>query len=297
MFCAVSVDRLFDKPIIYYTENVKTLSIGSWGCNFRCPGCQNAGLSWSETGLGIGAVELNPDQIIDLAKENCCRGICYTYNEPAILLESIEKIAGKARENGLFNILVTNSTLTVKSAQRIARYTDAVAADIKSLEDAFFYAYCGAKGIPNVTRKILDCIRTFHEAGCHLEIRTNIIPGGNDREENLHGIASWIRVNLGSEIPWHVTRFFPANKLMDIGRTPIRILLKAQQIGLDEGLKYVLPHFSKGCDCAGEKQMIGSQGETNPLQFHPCCKKSFSAFKDIIAFKDQSSFGRSETSC
>ncbi len=266
---AIKADYLFDKPIIHFRKNAKVLSIGSWGCNFRCLGCQNVNLSWSVTGENLGSMEMTSQEIVDMALKNNCDGICYTYNEPAILLETVEKISSLAIEKGLFNVFVTNSSLTERSVKRISRYIDAVAADIKSLEDDFYYEYCGAKGIPDVAAKILRCIRAFSESGRHVEVRTNIIPGANDQEENYHGIASWIRDNLGYTTPWHITRFFPANKLLHIGQTPVASMFRAQQIGILEGLKYVHTFPDKGCDCAEETDLVEKNGIH---EIHDCCK-------------------------
>ncbi len=268
---AVSFDFLFDKPIKHFRENGKLLSLGSWGCNFRCLGCQNAKLSWSETGSDLSFMEMTPDAVIDLALANNCSGICYTYNEPAILTESVEEIAGRAREKGLFNVIVTNSTLTEKSARRISGFIDTVAADIKSLSDEFYYEYCGATGIPDVTNKILNCIRTFHEAGNHVEVRTNIIPGANDQKENFHVVASWIRDNLGENTPWHLTRFFPSHKLSQLGATSLGTLVDAQTAGTEEGLKFTYIYPDKGCDCAKETSLVKQQPEKTSS--HCCCEK------------------------
>ena len=253
---AVLADFLFDKPILHYAENMKVLSIGSWGCNLRCLGCQNSRLSWSATGEGLRSRELSPPQVVSLARELDCGGIAFTYNEPAILLESVEAVSGAARHAGLANLLVTNSTSTPASALRIAPLMEAVAADIKSMDDAFYFRYCGAEGIRNPAQKILECIRTFHEAGCHLEIRTNIIPGANDGEEGLAAVAGWIRTALGPDVPWHVTRFFPAHKLDTLIPTPAKTLWRAREIGKKAGLRHVHAHASKGCDCAPEESLV-----------------------------------------
>ncbi len=268
---AVSFDFLFDKPIKHFRENGKLLSLGSWGCNFRCLGCQNAKLSWAETGYDLGFRELSPDEAVDLSVANNCTGICYTYNEPAILPESIEEIACRAKEKGLYNVLVTNSTLTEKSAKRISGFIDTVAADIKSLSDEFYYEYCGATGIPDVTARILSCIRTFHDAGTHVEVRTNIIPGANDQKENFHGIASWIRDNLGEKTPWHLTRFFPSHKLSQLSSTSLETLVEAQTAGIKEGLMFTYIYPDKGCDCAKETSLVKPEPEKTSA--HCCCEK------------------------
>jgi pyruvate formate lyase activating enzyme len=270
-FNAILVDSLFDKPVTHYMENAKVLSVGSWGCNFRCLGCQNVNLSWSVTGQNLGYMDINPAEIVSMALKNECMGICYTYNEPAILLETVEKIAAEAHEKGIFNVFVTNSTLTEKSVKRISGNIDAVAADIKSMDDDFYYDYCGAEGIPDVAEKILLCIRSFYNAGCHVEVRTNIIPGLNESEETYRGIASWIRDNLSYNTPWHITRFFPANKLNHISQTEAESMLKAQKIGFDEGLKFVHVYLDKGCDCAKKSCLVNQEDVPETGSGHCCC--------------------------
>jgi pyruvate formate lyase activating enzyme len=272
-FNAILIDCLFDKPIINFRENTKVLSLGSWGCNFRCLGCQNVNLSWTETGNCLGFREMTAEDVIDMALKNGCKGICFTYNEPAILIETIENVSYKARENGLFNVFVTNCTLTEKSAKRISGCIDAVAADIKSLKDDFYYEYCGAKGIPDVANKILRCIKAFYDEGSHVEVRTNIIPGANAQKENYHAIASWIRDNMDINTPWHITRFFPANRLSHISQTPTESLLQARQAGFDEGLKNVHTFPDKGCDCAKEICMVESVKVNEAASSHCCCEK------------------------
>jgi pyruvate formate lyase activating enzyme len=265
-FNAITVDYLFDKPITHFSENVKVLSIGSWGCNLRCLGCQNIELSWNVTGKGLGFREMKTEEIVDMAMQNDCKGICYTYNEPAILLEAVAEIASAAKMKDLFNVFVTNSTLTEGSVEIISHNIDAVAADIKSLRDEFYYTYCGADGIAEVAEKILHCIKAFYDSGCHVEVRTNIIPGGNDQEENYHNIAGWIRDNLSPATPWHITRFFPANKLSHLTPTSEESLLKAQKAGIAEGLENVYTYSDKGCDCAKESSLVKPST-------HCCCNK------------------------
>lgn len=271
--CALAVDSLFDKPIRNFAGNARILSLGSWGCNFRCRGCQNHRLSWTTSGEGLDYIEMDPEAVVGLALERGCAGVATTFNEPAVLIEDVEDLAAAARRAGLFNVFVTNSTLTVRSARRIAPWLDAVAADIKSLEDDFYDRYCGAGGIERPAEKVLACIRAFHQAGCHVEVRTNVVPGGNDRESDLRGISRWIKENLGTETPWHITRFFPAHELAHISPTPTRTLREARRIGLTEGLKHVYAYPGKGCDCAGDSAMIGSdEAEERPASSGcKCC--------------------------
>ena len=263
------IDRLFQKPIIHFGPDFPILSIGSWGCNFRCLGCQNVRLSWTTTGEGVKTIDLDPGVIVRMAQARRCRGIGYTYNEPAIQIEFVEETARQARASGLINVFVTNSTLTCSSIDRLAPWIDAVAADIKSYDDGFYHKYCGAQGIIDVAAKIRRCIRRFKDAGCHVEVRTNIIPGANEAEDELRRIAEWIRESLSPETPWHLTRYFPSH-LLNTGKTPAKMLFRAQTIGREEGLAFVHVHLSKGCDCAGDACLVHEAADADPSP-PSCC--------------------------
>lgn len=51
---------------------------------------------------------------------------------------------------------------------------------------------------------------------------------------------------LGEDVPWHLSRFFPSYKMEHWQETPIRSLLRARDVGREEGLRYVylgnVPH-------------------------------------------------------
>jgi len=271
-YSAVRIDRLFEKPIIHWGPDIRLLSLGSWGCNFRCPGCQNAALSWSRDGAGLGAIKLDPAAAVRMALENSCRGLGFTFNEPAVWLDPLAETAAEAHRKGLLAVLVTNSTLTESAARRIAPLIDAVAADLKSMDDGFYRSYCGADGIPNVAAKVRACISLFRRAGCHVEVRTNIIPGGNDNLEDLIRIAGWILDNLGPETPWHVTRFFPTHELRATAPTPTRTLLNAQRLGLRAGLHRVHAHYARGCDCAPASALLDPGTDGKAPYSLDCCR-------------------------
>jgi len=63
------------------------------------------------------------------------------------------------------------------------------------------------------------------------------IPSLNDSEENFRKIAKFIK-NLDDGIPWHVIRFHPAYKLIDLPPTPVSILDKVYPyvLALNESL-------------------------------------------------------------
>jgi len=251
----ISVDLIEDKPFYFFKHGTKCLSIGTYGCNFRCKGCQNAELSWGTSVLDKLLNENNavqymyPEKIVEIAIENSCSGIAFTFNEPAIWLEYVVDVAKLAKSKGLYTVYVTNSFISQESLNVLGPYIDALATDIKSTKNEFYQDVCSIK-IQTVKNVLNSISYAYKKWNIHIETRTNVIPGYNDDSQTLKEIALWIKENLGFESPWHITKFFPAHKFSHIKETSMKTLKKAQKIGLEAGLKNVSIIAKKGCDCA-----------------------------------------------
>jgi pyruvate formate lyase activating enzyme len=112
---------------------------------------------------------------------------------------------------------------------------DAINFDVKGDAKAV-ERYCKAD-----VDKVWKNITEARKMGIHVEITTLVIPGINDDEECLRGIAG--RIKEIGDIPWHVTQYYPDYKAFEIGlypkRTPVKILENAWRIGKEQGLRYV----------------------------------------------------------
>ncbi|MDQ1268184.1 MAG: pyruvate formate lyase activating enzyme, partial [Campylobacterota bacterium] len=177
--------------------------------------------------------ELPPEKIVELAIENGCESIAYTYNEPIVFFEYTYDTAKIAHEKGLKNIYVTSGYETRKAIDLLAPYIDGMNIDIKSFSDEFYQEICGARLKP-----VLEAVKYAHEKGIWVEITTLLIPGKNDSDEEIRGIAKFIAA-LDTSMPWHLSAFHPMYKMLDVPRTPESTLLRAYKIGVEEGLKYV----------------------------------------------------------
>jgi pyruvate formate lyase activating enzyme len=142
-------------------------------------------------------------------------------------------VAKLAHNSGIKNVFVTNGYVTEEALREVAPFLHAANMDLKSFSDEFYMSNCGAKLQP-----ILQAIKLHKELGIWIEITTLVIPTLNDSEENFVAIAEFIR-DLGVQIPWHVSRFYPAYNLIDLPPTPVKTLRKAREIGLNAGLRYV----------------------------------------------------------
>jgi pyruvate formate lyase activating enzyme len=231
------VSPIEKKPLFHFYPGSQWLSLGTLGCNFRCPGCQNWDIAHAKTDLSKYQVEyITPEESVDLAKRYNCKGISWTYNEPTVWFEYTLDGARLAKENGLLTNYVTNGFITKEALDLIGPYLDVFRVDLKGFSDDFYKRVCHVddfRGILEVTK------RAKEKWGMWVEIITNVIPGYSDDEKQLRGIASWIKNDLGEDTPWHVTQFVPHLELLHIPTTPISTLVKAREIGLKEGLQYV----------------------------------------------------------
>ncbi|HCX86441.1 MAG TPA: AmmeMemoRadiSam system radical SAM enzyme [Gammaproteobacteria bacterium] len=249
---AMAVGAIEDKPVRHYRPGTQVLSVGSYGCSFRCGGCHNLEISWGTEALDAlargesRAAFVPPDQLVLAALESGVQGIAFTYSEPAVWLEYVLDVAAAAHDQGLDTVYVSNSFVTDEALALLRGKIDVLCSDIKSMDDTFYQNICARASVDQV----LKSIRTAQDFGIHVETRTNVIPGYNDNDENIGAIAQWIHDNLGSESPWHVTRFHPAYRMMDVPSTPVESLEEAARLGRERGLEQVYIYADKGCDCA-----------------------------------------------
>ncbi|MBM4284662.1 MAG: AmmeMemoRadiSam system radical SAM enzyme [Deltaproteobacteria bacterium] len=232
---AANLDPIEKKPLFHFLPGSLSYSIATVGCNFMCLHCQNFDISQYPRRHGgriIGEAR-TPQMIVDDAVLSGSAGISYTYTEPTVFMEFAQDVGELARRRGLKNVFVSNGFMTAESAGACAGFLDADNVDLKSFRDDFYRKVCKARLTP-----VLETIERLHRAGVWLEVTTLVIPGLNDSPEELGEIARFLR-SLSPGIPWHVSAFHPTHEMLDRPRTPAATLLKAREIGLAAGLRYV----------------------------------------------------------
>jgi pyruvate formate lyase activating enzyme len=259
------------KPLFHFYPGSRWLSMGSLGCNFLCPGCQNWEIAHAEPeGQTVTTSCLSPTDSVKLVLERGCKGVSWTYNEPTLWLEYTLDSAKLAKDQGLLTNYVTNGYMSPEALDLIGPYLDAYRVDLKGFSEETY------RRIARVSRfrGILEVIeRAKTKWGMHVEIITNLIPGLNDREEELMNLASWISDHLSRETPWHVTRFVPHLRLSHLPPTPVGKLERAREIGIEQGLKYVyignVPgHSAENTYCPGCGRLIIERSNYTIVQYH-----------------------------
>ncbi|HEX78026.1 MAG TPA: AmmeMemoRadiSam system radical SAM enzyme [Dehalococcoidia bacterium] len=233
---SISANPIEKKPLFHFYPGSTALTVGTWSCNFTCPWCQNYEISKSPQSIGKGRY-LSPEDFIELTTRYHCQGTSISLNEPTLLLEYSLDIFELAKGAGYYNTFVTNGYMTPQALQALIQHgLDAMNIDIKGDTEAVS-RLCHAD-VAKVWRNAVEAKRH----GVWVEITTLVIPGVNDKEETLRGIARKIKGELGDETPWHTTGYYPAYRFRDelfTPPTPLKSLEKAREIGKGEGLKYV----------------------------------------------------------
>jgi len=229
------VDPVEKKPLYHFFPGSMAYSIATPGCNFHCIFCQNWNISQlTDKNFLTAGQKANPEQIVRNAIRSGCTSIAYTYTEPTIFFEYTFDTARLAKENGLKNIYVSNGYMTYEMLDMIHPYLDAVNIDLKAFRDKTYRHFTGARLQP-----VLDNLKKIKQLGIWLEVTSLIIPGVNDDPAEISDMAAFVSDELGSDVPWHISRFFPAYKMKEVPPTPVETLLSAKETGLKAGLYYV----------------------------------------------------------
>ncbi len=232
---AANADPIEKKPLFHVYPGSVAFSIATAGCNFHCLHCQNWAISQVEpAGPAARSFSLPPGRVVESAVSAGARSVAYTYTEPTIFIEYVLATARLALEAGLANVLVTNGYQTPEALDLLAPLVAAANVDLKAFDDRFYRRVCGARLAP-----ILASLAGLKARGVWVEVTTLIIPGLNDDPVKLEALARWIAAELGPETPWHVSRFFPTYRLIDLDPTPAETIARAVAIGHGAGLSHV----------------------------------------------------------
>ena len=212
---SLALDPIEKKPLNRFYPGTWILSMGSYGCNLRCPFCQN--FSISQNGRdAFPPVIATPEQLAAKAAELKSRnniGIAFTYNEPLLSWEFIRDTGRLVHENGQKNVVVTNGNFSVEIAENLAGIVDAYNIDLKGFTPEWYRKLGG--DLETVKAFITEAVKN-----AHVELTALIVPGENDTPEEMEAIARWI-ASLSPDIPLHVSKFFPRWNMVDRNETPV----------------------------------------------------------------------------
>jgi len=271
--CALNIGPIEKLPLYHVQPGSLRLNLATAGCNLSCRNCQNWQLS-QRTPEEVKSLDLSPEEVVNNALADRVSFISFTYTEPTIFYEYMFDISKLAKSAGYKTLLNTNGFINPEPLKALLQYIDAVNIDLKGFTPEFYQENCSGELEP-----VLGSLKLVKEEGVHLEIVNLVIPSLNDDMEKVKEMCLWIKENLGTDVPLHFSRFFPAYRLTKLSPTPVETLEEARRIALEMGLKYVYignvsghPANNTFCPRCGEKLVgrIGLAVTENNLQQGRC---------------------------
>lgn len=232
LFSAINLDPIEKKPLYHVNPGSKTLSLGSIGCNLKCPWCQNYGISRETSTSGLK--ELSSKELLEIVLKNELNSVSFTYNEPLLNLEYITEASKLLKDNNIQTNLVTAGYINPAYYKKLFENITAVNIDLKSFSNKTYKDY-----IKGNLDTILNTIKYLVDNNIWTEITTLVIPELNASPKEIEEMGNWICNNLGKNIPVHLSAFYPTYKMTDRPRTPSSTLLELRDILIKKGLNYV----------------------------------------------------------
>ena len=242
---ALALDPIEKKPLAMFHPGSRILSVGMLGCNLHCPFCQNHEIAQREGGeFPADTRELSPAVLAEMA-DNCRDmgniGVAFTYNEPLVCWEYVRDTAKLVHEKSMLSVMVTNGCAGLGILEKLSPYIDAMNIDLKGFTDRYYRDVLGGD-----RKMVMDFIREAVKR-CHVELTTLVVPGENDSEGEMRELSSWVAGlqdvyggKPGSEIPLHISRFFPRYRMTGKKPTDVRKVYSLVKVA-EENLRYVYP--------------------------------------------------------
>jgi pyruvate formate lyase activating enzyme len=231
---ALHVDPVEKKPFFHALPGARALSFGMLGCDFHCGYCQNwlTSQALRDEHAIAPAEEVTPEHLVRLAHRSGARIVTSTYNEPLITSEWAAAVFRLAKAEGLVCSYVSNGNGTEEALEYLRPWVRLYKVDLKGFRDRPY------RDLGGTLERVTWTIRALHEKGTWVEVVTLVVPGFNDSPEELRDAARFL-ASVSPDVPWHVTAFHPDYRMGDRPPTSVRSLLRAAEIGLEEGLRFV----------------------------------------------------------
>ena len=233
---SLGVDPIEKKPFYHVKPGSSTLSVALPGCNLSCEFCQNYAISqYNRARIGNTGKKqdlTSPKELVDLLVESELEIMSYTYSDPVVWQDYMLDTAKLVRsvEHGL-NCMVTNGSMSAESLLIMLDYIDAFNIDVKGDEE-FYRTYCNGSLAPVLQN--LEQICTDGRAV--VEVTTLVIEGIHSQND-IFRLGCQLR-EAGVQV-WHLSRFFPAYKMLDRQQTSEKFLHDMLQTASESGIPYI----------------------------------------------------------
>jgi pyruvate formate lyase activating enzyme len=231
--CTYHVDPIEKKPLFHFYPGSNAFSIATAGCNVNCKFCQNWEISQVRPEQ-IRSIYMPPKKSAQIAKNEDCLSIAYTYSEPTIFFEYMQDTAIAARERGVKSVIITAAYIAEKPLVELCHTVDAIIVDLKAFTEEYYRDVVNGELKP-----VLKSLEIIRKMNVWTEIVYLVVPTLNDSDRELRELSRWVKNFLGPDVPIHFTRFHPYYLLKNLPPTPVKTLERAKEIAVSEGINYV----------------------------------------------------------
>ncbi|WP_437647609.1 radical SAM protein [Sorangium sp. So ce362] len=220
--------------IFHVRPGARSLTFGMFGCDLRCPYCQNWKVSQAlREPEGEGEpIDISAVDLVEVAVAAGCGVLASAYNEPMITAEWARAVFTEARRRGLVTALISDGNTTPEALAYMRPVTDVFRVDLKGWS-ADQYRTLGGRVEP-----VLAAIGEARGLGYWVEVVTLVVPGFNDNAAGLRALGAEI-AGVDPDIPWHLNAFYPRYKMRDRLTTDPAFLVDVAGVAYARGMKYV----------------------------------------------------------
>ncbi|MDR1621228.1 MAG: radical SAM protein [Synergistaceae bacterium] len=211
-FSSCAVDPIEKKPLYHWRPGSYIFSLGSVGCNMRCPFCQNhriaqpaGGAQSAQNARKMSLTPMSPLELVRSVKREGLSAVAYTYNEPTLQAEYILQAAPLLKEAGIASVLVTNGMFSAEARDELAPWVGAANVDVKTFDPVKYTALGGSLDV------VKENVASWVRAGVHVELTNLVVPGISDSREDFTRMVDWV-AEISPAVPLHISRYFPAHK-------------------------------------------------------------------------------------
>lgn len=255
--CAIHIDPIEKKPLNHFLPGSRSLSIATAGCNLACFNCQNWQIS-QKSPRQTKNYELMPNAVVDMARENNCQSIAYTYTEPIVYYEYMYDTARLAREAGVKNVMVSAGYIEERPLLDLCPLIDGANIDLKSFSNELYETLNAGSLEP-----VLRTLKILKDEGVWLEITNLLVPDWTDDMDLIKKMCNWLMKEGFKDVPLHFSRFSPMHKLNNLPATPLATIDEAYEVAKAAGINHVFVgnvpgHHAQDTYCpACRKKLIG----------------------------------------
>lgn len=156
----------------------------------------------SAMGKDITPKELADELVKDKAYFGSEGGITFSGGEVMLQHREVLEVCKLLRKEGISLALDTSGDVNYEAFEVLLPYVDLILYDLKLIDSAAHQRWCGSEN-----KIILENLIRLANEKIRLWIRTPIIPDSTDGEENIRGIATFLRDHLIRFERWELCAF------------------------------------------------------------------------------------------